>query len=309
MKIKQLLYLPWWYFQIRFLNKQIPLQTVIFISNICNYDCRHCCVDKSTPTSLSYEKIKTLLENSYKKGSRYVDFEGGEPTLWQDGEKNINDLCELAKSIGFFSTTVTTNASMDFSYLNADHIFVSLDGTTCHDKIRGPRAFKRLEENIAKFPDSKKISVNMVINSINKNEVIETLKYAENNPNINGISFNFYNNFNGDETLSVNEKENIIAKLILYKKQGYNIINTTKGLSYLANPHFERVCWMTNFINLDGKDYLGCHNSTQEICDNCGFGMAGEMRALYDFSPETILAGLNLRKPVIQNTNPKTETN
>ena len=173
MNLKQLLYLPLWYFKIRFLKKQIPLQTVLFISNICNYDCKHCCVDKSKPSQMGLNEIKEHLTYSYNLGSRFVDFEGGEPTLWNDGDKNINDLCNLAREIGFFSTTVTTNASNEFSYLNADHIFVSLDGLHTHDTIREQGAFEKIKTNIAKYPDAKKLSVNMVINSINKNEIPE----------------------------------------------------------------------------------------------------------------------------------------
>jgi len=294
MNIKQLLYLPLWYFKTRFLKKQIPLQTVLFISNICNYDCKHCCIDKSKPTHMSFNEIKEHLLYSYNLGSRFVDFEGGEPTLWADGKKNINDLCNLAHEIGFFSTTVTTNASNDFSWLNADHIFVSLDGINTHDIIRKQGAFEKLKENIAKYPHHKKLSVNMVITSVNKDEVEAVLNFVQTNPFINGISFNFYNPINGDKTLCVENKEKIVKKILEYKKRKYKIINTAKGLEYIAKPNFERVCWITNFITELGKRYLGCPIQNNGICDNCGLGMAGEMRALHDFSLETIFAGLLL---------------
>lgn len=296
MKLKQYLYLPWWYFKVKFLKQRIPLQTVLFISNICNYNCKHCCINKTNPMQKSYEQIKRELEYSYSLGSRFVDFEGGEPILWRDKDKTINDLCDLAKSIGFFTTTVTTNASKDFSFLNADHIFVSLDGINSHNKIRGQAAFKNLLENITKFQRKNDLSVNMVINSINQDEVIETLEFVQGSPHINGISFNFYNNFGGNKSLEVSNKLEIISKILEYKRKGFNILNTEKGLKYLANPGFKKVCWMTNFIMPDGKTFLGCQGACKESCVNCGFGMAGEMRALYDFSMSTIFAGLKLRK-------------
>lgn len=296
MKLSQLFYLPLWYFQIKFLRKKKPLQTVIFVSNVCNYDCKHCCVDKTHPKTMSYEEIKTHLEYSYNLGSRFVDFEGGEPTLWRDGEKNINDLCDLARKIGFFSTTVTTNASLDFSWLNSDHVFVSLDGIKKHDIIRGAGAFKRLEENLSKFPVPRKLSVNMVINSLNKDEVFDVLEFAEKSPFINGISFNFYNQVGEETSLKVADKSEIVVQLVDYKKRGYNIINTIQGLKFLGTPEFKRVCWITNFIMVDGSRYSGCQMQGSSLCEECGLGMAGEMSALYNLNPSTVIAGLNLRK-------------
>ena len=295
MKLYQFLYLPWWYFKVRFLNKKIPLQTVIFVSNVCNYNCKHCCVDKSIPLKMSYEDVKKHLEYSYSLGSRFVDFEGGEPTLWRDGDRTVNDLCALAKSIGFFSTTVTTNASQDFSWLNSDHVFVSLDGIEALDKIRGKGAFRYLEENLSKYPQSKKLSVNMVINSINEDEVFRVLEYVEKSSYINGISFNFYNQVGDNVSLKSTLKPDIIAKLIEYKMKGYNIINTIQGLKNLKTPKVKRACWITNFITVLGERFIGCQMQGSDICKDCGLGMSGEMSALYNLNLETVLAGLKLR--------------
>ncbi len=306
MKPEELLYFPIWYFKIRVLKKQIPLQTVIFVTNECNYKCKHCCVDKSAPHSMSYNEIKEHLIYSYKCGSRFVDFEGGEAGRGKYSEKSdtplgeitgeyktINDLCALAKSIGFYSTTVTTNASYDFSFLNADHIFISLDGIKAHDIIRGEGAFEKLKENIAKFPYPERVSANMVINPINKDEISDVLEFVQNSPYINGISFNFYNPVNGETALCINKREDIVNTILKYKKNGYKILNSKRGLKYLIRPDFKKDCWITNFITLDGKRYSGCPDKT--YCNICGLGMGGEMRALYDFNIETILSGLKLR--------------
>ncbi len=303
MNLKQLLYFPLWYFKIRFLKKQIPLQTVIFITNECNYNCKHCCIDKTSACSMSYEEIKKHLEYSYNHGSRFVDFEGGEGGRGKyrgkykgsgDYEyKTINDLCTIARSIGFYSATVTTNASYDFSYFNADHVFVSIDGIKTHDIIRGEGAFERLKENIAKFPYPKRVSANMVINQINRDEIEAVLEFVQKSPYINGISFNFYNPVNGETALCVNDRKAIIKTILNYKKRGYKILNSERGLKYLISPDFKKDCWITNFITLDGKCYSGCPDKT--YCNICGLGMSGEMRALYDFNLQTILAGLKLR--------------
>ena len=96
--LKEAAYMPWWFFQSRILGKKKPLQTVLFITDYCNLRCKHC-----TPSghlcshTKSYEQIKEELIYSYQQGSRFVDFEGGEPTLWKDGDKTLNDLYKLAR--------------------------------------------------------------------------------------------------------------------------------------------------------------------------------------------------------------------
>ena len=135
--MRRLLYLGCWFFKARFLGCQNPLQTVLFINDQCNLACKHCCIySRGEPIRKSLEAIAGELEYAYKLGSRFVDFEGGEPFLWQDGERGFNDLVRLAKDIGFYSATVTTNAQMPFPGCEADSIWVSLDGlggtVECH---------------------------------------------------------------------------------------------------------------------------------------------------------------------------------
>ena len=215
--MKKFIYLIWWYFQVRFLRKQKPLQTVLFINNECNLRCKHCCIDKDTVKIVkSYEQIKEELIYSHSLGSRFVDFEGGEPTLWRDGEKNFNDLIVLAKKIGFFSTTLTTNAQIPFEWVNVDSLWVSLDGVEkYHDIIRGAGTFDKAIKNIEKYALKGKnnLSVNMVINEINKNCVEDMIKFVAKNPYINSISLSFHMPYNKTAALFVKDREKIIDKI------------------------------------------------------------------------------------------------
>ena len=191
--MKQFLYLVWWFFQVKFLRKQKPLQSVIFVNNKCNLNCRHCWVDKESAFNRSFEDIKSDLEYSYSRGSRFVDFEGGEPTLWHDesGLKNINDLISLAKKIGFYTCTVTTNAQEPFDWVNADFIWVSLDGIgKYHDAIRGEGTFDKLVENVELYGKRtrKPLSANMTINSVNEKSIEETINFIKKQPYLKSIS-------------------------------------------------------------------------------------------------------------------------
>lgn len=297
MNIKQLIYLPWWFCQAKFLGRKKPLQTVLFISDRCNLQCKHCSVyQKENQHNMTFEQVREHLLYSYNLGSRFVDFEGGETMIWRDGEKNINDLIDLAKQIGFFSATITTNAQLPFAGCRADSIWVSLDGIgTYHEAVRGKGTFARLEQNIAacKHPH---LSVNMVVNTLNYEVVDETIEYARNNPAIEMISVNFHTPFPGTEYLVIDKelRNRIIDKVIDYKRKGYPIMNSISGLKKMQRLDFKNRCWVTNFIYPDGSRG-NCVGMGTDTCKECGFCMAGEMASVFNFCPDTIFAGLKLR--------------
>ncbi|MCC8173812.1 MAG: radical SAM protein [Odoribacter sp.] len=243
------------------------------------------------------EQIREELQYSYDQGSRFVDFEGGEPMIWREGDKNINDLIDLAKEIGFFSATVTTNAQLPFKGCKADSIWVSLDGLgKYHDMIRGEGAFDRLVKNIEESGHPA-VSVNMVINRLNHHSVRDTIEFAKNNPAIKSISLNFHTPFQGTEDLFVNwgVRGEVVDEIIKMKKAGYPIMNSVSGLHLMKHNNFKKQCWVSNFIMTDGTRHDECHGKSAGVCDRCGFCMAGEMWSVFALKPDTILAGMNLR--------------
>jgi MoaA/NifB/PqqE/SkfB family radical SAM enzyme len=296
--MRKLIYLGRWFFNARFLGKKRPLQTVLFISEKCNLRCRHCTVYKTDhPHIKTIGQIREELLYAYRQGSRFVDFEGGEPMIWEDREYRINDLIRLAKEIGFFSTTITTNAQIPFAGCAADSIWVSMDGLGAyHDEIRGKGAFERLVKNIA-GSGHPKLSVNMVINRLNYTSVEESIQWVKEHPHIHSISLNFHTPYSGTEELFVDWKtrREVIDTIIRLKKAGYPIMNSISGLRLMKSNHFPKQCWVTNFIMADGTRLAECQGKSAGVCDRCGFCMAGEMHSVFTFKPDTILAGMRLR--------------
>ncbi|MDR3047427.1 MAG: radical SAM protein [Bacteroidales bacterium] len=291
-------YLFKWFIQAKFFNKKTPLQSVIFISDACNLRCRHCnVVNDENPNIKTFNEIEEELSYSYKLGARFIDFEGGEPLFWQDGDKTINDLVTIAKQIGFFSTTVTTNAQQPFNALNADSIWVSLDGLgEHHDYIRGKGTFEKLMENINGCHHSS-ICINMVINTNNYTNVGETIQFVKKHPNLKSISLNFHTPYQGTEYLFLpwKERKETIDVIIKMKKQGYPIINSVSGLKAMKTNKFKKYCWITNFIVSDGTKLPECAGKSLKMCNECGLCMAGEMYSLMSLKPDTVFAGLKLR--------------
>ncbi|MDR3129034.1 MAG: radical SAM protein [Tannerellaceae bacterium] len=298
--IRKLGYLGLWFVRARFMGRQSPLQTVLFISDQCNLSCKHCLVYcHEQPHIKTYKQVKEELEYSYRIGSRFVDFEGGEPTLWRDGDHDLNSLIHLAKRIGFFSATITTNAQQPFSGSEADSIWVSLDGLgVYHDDIRGSGSFDRLCRHIATAAHPH-LSVNMVINVRNYMSVEETVRFVRDSPHIRSISLNFHTPYAGTEALFLDRERRleVIDLIIRLKRQGYPIMNSVSGLRlmYLLQQETKRQCWVTNFIMPTGERLKECQGKIAGVCGSCGFAMAGEMQAVFSFKLDTLLAGMNLR--------------
>ena len=226
-----------------------------------------------------------------------MDFEGGEPTLWRDGEHDLNSLIRLAKEIGFFSTTVTTNATMPFRNIEADSIWVSMDGVgKYHDAVRGAGMFDRLVENVRDCGHPA-LSVNMVVSRLNYESLDEAMEFVRNNPHIRQISINFLTPYPGSEDLMLDPdiRSSIIDKVIDYKKKCYPIMNSVSGLKMMKKMDFRKYCWVSNFITVDGVRHPDCGGSELGLCDRCGFCMSGEMYSVMHLKPDTLLAGLNLR--------------
>ena len=300
--LSQYVYLGQWFARARFLGRRAPLQTVLFITDKCNLRCKHCSVYGSAGyKQRSFEDIVEDMKYSYQLGSRFIDLEGGEPTLWKEGERTINDIIDAAMEIGFFSVTVTTNAQQDFSWIHPQSIWVSMDGIgEYHDRIRGEGTFVRLEENIrnSRF---KHICVNMVVNALNYESLDDAMGYVKNNPAIEQISINFHTPYPGTEhlMLATDKKVEIIDKVIAYKKKGYPIMNSKSGLKLMKRNALGQIelgkeCFVTNFIYTEGTRGL-CLGYGTEQCRVCGFCMAGEMASVWSFKPDTILAGFKLR--------------
>ncbi|GAP71460.1 molybdenum cofactor biosynthesis protein A [Candidatus Symbiothrix dinenymphae] len=297
--MKSLFYLPYWFLKAKFFGSKKPLQTVLFISDKCNLACKHCTVYQShNPHIKTYAQIREELEYSYRLGSRFVDFEGGEPTLWREAPMlDLNSLIDLSKEIGFYSATMTTNAQMPFAGSHADSIWVSLDGLGAfHDEIRGKGTFDRLVQNIA-TANHPKLSVNMVINAKNYTSVEETIEFAKNNPAIQSISLNFHTPYAGTEELFLDwdKRAEVIDLIIAKKRAGYPIMNSVSGLKLMKHNNFKKQCWVSNFIQSDGTRLETCAGKNAGVCDRCGLSMAGEMNAVFNLKPDTIFAGMRLR--------------
>jgi len=297
----KLVYYGWWYLKCRLLGKIIPLQSVVSITTRCNLNCKHCLVAKAIGSgSLKAEDLKCfrllpILRYCYDTGARIIHFEGGEPLLWRDGDYSIEHLIQVAKKIGFFATSFTTNGTLPINS-SADLIWVSVDGTReIHDEIRGAGCFDRMMKNVA-HSSHPRIYANMVINRLNYMVVEDVIKMVARSTGFRAISLNFHTPHRGVEELFLpwEQRWEVIHGIIRLKKQGFPIINSVAGLKLFYSNNWKKRCWISNFFLPSDELSSECPGGREGICDRCGYGMGVEMSALFDLKPSAIREALGV---------------
>ena len=286
--VSQLLYLGWWFFRTRFLGRRKPLQSVVFVTNGCNSTCRHCtnCTKSGGSYYKTFDEIAKDLEYCYAEGARILDIEGVNLLHWQDGGHQVNEIFQLAKDKNFYSTSTMIPASNYAAWkamgIDVDVLWVSIMG------INDCNSLKTLND----------ASLYMVLNTQNYLELHTVLMFVEQHPSIRQIAFNFHTPFAGSEHMALNnqQREKVIQQLIAYKRKGYRIMNSISGLKNMKTVRFKRHCWICNFIYCDDRHSPHCiDDKASGICNHCGFSMAGEMNAVFNMKPDTILEGLGIR--------------
>ncbi len=154
-------------------------KTSLLLGFRCNNNCRFCYCDdkKDSFKPMSTERAKKELEKGLERGSRYVDFLGGEPTI----RKDLLELIKYAKRIGYEDIAITTNGKM-LSYRNyskklmdagLNHIIFSLHGHNpeIHNFLvrdsRGFQLMKKGVKNVLSINPETYICYNTVINTKN----------------------------------------------------------------------------------------------------------------------------------------------
>lgn len=158
----------------------------------CNFKCTYCLPNGYKPTScasdLNFNEIKNLLTGFRELGFTKLRLTGGEPTLRRD----IVEIVELAKTIGFETVALTTNAYRLLNLLNPlktaglDQINVSLDsldpekfkavsGRDCGDEVA-------LAIEKASAMNFRKVKVNAVLmKGVNDQELPVFLNWVKEN--------------------------------------------------------------------------------------------------------------------------------
>ncbi|MCL2148228.1 MAG: radical SAM protein [Methanomassiliicoccaceae archaeon] len=286
-------YARWWLGSL--FGSKAPLVSTLIINFECNLRCKHCSIHSNGANALgksrlTYDEIVGELELQSKNGAKIAYFEGGEPTMWSDGGKDLGDLIKAAKDIGYNNVGYTTNG-MNRLFTGSDVISVSLDGPReVHDAIRGEGVFERLMENVAAAEFGGSIYANMVIQKDNLGHIEETARIVRDNEKMAGVIFNFITPPPYEIALTPDEKRAAVEEIRALKKAGYPVLNSKRGLELLTEEDWSEKCpyHVTVFIVPDGSHHNGCPMHDTPSCKQCGFAAVREYYLIKRGSVSTI---------------------
>ena len=272
-------------------GRKRPLLGGMKLTHDCNLACVHCPFWRRQKASLTFAQAVSSLKTLHRWGVRIIILEGGEPFLWRDGERRLNDIVTEAKKL-FFSVGITTNGTFPIE-TDADIVWVSIDGMKdTHDRIRG-ESFDRIMANIGASRHPR-ILANVTINSLNAAEVPRLVEFLA--ARVGGITIQFhypYEHVDEELFLPFDRRRELLDELIRLKKRGLPLADSYACLKVLKDNRWRCRPWMIASVDPDGKMTHGCYVKQRgEIsCQRCGFAAHTEISLAYSGVLGPILVG------------------
>jgi MoaA/NifB/PqqE/SkfB family radical SAM enzyme len=270
------------------LRRLEPLFYGIVVTDRCNLECRGCKVSNTGRPDMTWDQLIDTMQNAWRRGFRELYFSGGEPMLWCDGARTLEDAVVEAKRIGFFHVHVYTNGTLGLD-ISADLVWVSMDGLPGTFEMRRGNYFNQVEHTVREN-QNRKIAVIYVIDSNTNNGVEPFLQWVgETKFPIIGVMFYFHTPYYGPDELflTAEERAPIIDRLLGYKQAGLPIINSRAGLLALKSGNWPRRLSVTYVADIDSEHV--CCRASDDICADCGYAACTEITEFRRLQPSAML--------------------
>ena len=287
-----------WSFRRIVLRERIPLTGSVIVTDRCNLQCRHCVVANLGDPERTYEELCGDIKLLYDAGIRMLVLTGGEPLIWRDGARTVEDLITAARKMGFFRTVICTNGTLPLDS-RADYLWVSLDGSgTRHDELRNSTITNIVIKNI-KESQHPGIKINYTNNGLNISYVMEDIGEILSIANVKDVFIHIMTPYIGleDSPVRLDHDDYGRAVKVIYevkKKYGGRVINSYPGIKALATGEWERPVWGSLTV-CNGQTGICCCRRgiyNEDVCKVCGCTPAVETWALQSLSPGAIVSYL-----------------
>ena len=271
------------------LRRPEPLVYGVAVTDRCNLSCRGCCVSNTSRPDMTWDRLVDTLQNAWSRGFRELYFSGGEPMMWRDGERTLEDAIVEAKRIGFFHVHVYTNGTLGLD-TSADLVWVSMDGLPDIFEKRRGHHFHEVERAVREDRHPK-VAVIYVIDRNTAEGVEPFLRWVKETkfPAI-GVMFYFHTPYYGRDELflTAEQRAPIIDRLLGCIRARLPVINSRAGLLALKSGDWPRRVPVACVADVDGESV--CCRASDAVCVDCGYAACTELTEFQRLRPSALLA-------------------
>jgi MoaA/NifB/PqqE/SkfB family radical SAM enzyme len=246
---------------------------------------------------MSFETVLGALGDLWRAGCRLVIIEGGEPFLWSDGVKGLEDVIHAARACGFARVGVTTNGTLPIE-TSADMVWISFDGMqAAHEANRGP-SWDRIMANLA-ATSRPRLYAQVTANRMNWTDLPELVAFLS--ERVQGIMVQFFYPYPESEDLWLPwaERRLLLEQMRNLKRQGYPLLDSDRALRDLGDNGWRCHDWLIANAEPDPDNpararlHYGCYlkGRAEADCRRCGFTAHAELSLAYDLHPQALWTG------------------
>jgi MoaA/NifB/PqqE/SkfB family radical SAM enzyme len=278
------------------LGQQLPYLFGIEVTDRCNLDCFYCEGKNKGRYYFSYKQACQTLSDAYNRGHRALYFTGGEPMIWQDGDRRLSDLVRYAKQLGFNEIIVYTNGTQSLDIKGCKY-FVTIDGPReVHNRIRND-TYDLVLENVRQAT-ANTIFASITITKANIQYLDTYVKDITATGLFRGIAFNLLTHWQeivARYGFSGVERERVLDHVWALKQQGYPIFLSAAAYKALRNNDWKRPIPQIELGLSPDETYTCCRDiGNKEICDSCGYVNCAEVSQILALKPSAIWQAIQM---------------
>ena len=266
-----------------------PLFYGVALTDRCNLRCTGCRIPAAGRPDLTWDALEALLRGAHRRGFRELYFSGGEPMLWRDGERTVDDAVRLARRLGYYHVHLYTNGTLGLES-SADLVWVSVDGLPETYRLRRGEHFAEVEAAI-RAPGHPRAAVLYVIDRTTRDGVEPFLRWVRDSAlPVTGVMFYFHTPYYGYDRLYLDAEERapVIDRLLASARAGLPVLNSRAGLLALRSGRWTRRTPAAAVADVDGESV--CCRAPDWCCADCGYAACTEIVEALRLRPSAVLA-------------------
>jgi len=266
-----------------------PLFYGVALTDRCNLACNGCRIPAAGRPDLTWEALQALLRGAHARGFRELYFSGGEPMLWGDGSRTVEDAVRFARRLGFYHVHLYTNGTLGLES-SVDLVWVSVDGLPETYRLRRGEHFAEVEAAI-RAPGHPRTAVLYVIDRTTQGGAEPFLEWARDTAlPVLGVMFYFHTPYYGYDELYLDawERAPIIDRLLACRRAGLPVLNSRAGLLALRSGRWARRTSAAAVADVDGESV--CCRAPHWCCRDCGYAACAEIVEALRLRPSAVLA-------------------